>query len=815
MDNVSIFNNFAELTHNGKPLLRKSSLFILFCFVLLFSSCSVSHKLEQRGGYLLVKNTVKTDNPHISQSDLLNFAQPKPNKKFLGVFRTRVWFYDAFSKKKPNGFNRWVIRNFGEMPVLVDTVLVHNSLIPMRQYLHNKGFFISDVVADVKTRGAKATVSYKTVTANQYRFGNIQYSIGDDTIRKIIDKDIANTLIKQGEPYDAYNMSSERDRLTQLLRNSGYYMFTSDYIFYEVDTIGKAGNADVTLIIRNAQSKESAREVPHKRYRFKTIYVHSDFPKTTDADRETDTLIFYNFRDEELTNTTKVAPQFYQIYRGEPKIRPDALARAIFIKPGDYFSQKNINLTYNRIQNLGLSNYVSVNVVRLDNTKEEDRPACDSLVTDSSAFGLLDVEIRMVRAPVNGYTIDSEGTNAGGLMGLGAGITFRNKNIFSGAETLRINTFGAFEVKPDLGIQNEKTLLAIFNSLEAGIEAGIDFPTLLSPVKITNLYQNARPRTTLGIGFNYELRGEYERYLSKIALTYEWNASQVSKHIFSPVDLSSISIVRDTAFTTRLLNLNDPRFFNQYTNHLIMAMRYSYIFNNQNTTGRKNFFYFRINIEPAGNLFNLFSTIVDGPKDETGKYTLFGLRFAQYFRTDWDLRFYKPITARQRMVYRTAFGIGVPYGNSISLPFEKGFFAGGANGMRGWPVRSLGPGEYISQSKDVLENVGDLWFEANAEYRFPLYSFLNGAMFVDVGNVWLLDENTDFPGGRFSWKRSIKSLAANIGAGFRFDFSIFVFRIDGGIRLYDPGRLADDRYFKFGSFQMRDINWNFGIGYPF
>lgn len=167
------------------------------------------------------------------------------------------------------------------------------------------------------------------------------------------------------------------------------------------------------------------------------------------------------------------------------------------------------------------------------------------------------------------------------------------------------------------------------------------------------------------------------------------------------------------------------------------------------------------------------------------------------------------------MVYRTAFGIGVPYGNSISLPFEKGFFAGGANGMRGWPVRSLGPGEYISQSKDVLENVGDLWFEANAEYRFPLYSFLNGAMFVDVGNVWLLDENTDFPGGRFSWKRSIKSLAANIGAGFRFDFSIFVFRIDGGIRLYDPGRLADDRYFKFGSFQMRDINWNFGIGYPF
>ena len=285
--------------------------------------------------------------------------------------------------------------------------------------------------------------------------------------------------------------------------------------------------------------------------------------------------------------------------------------------------------------------------------------------------------------------------------------------------------------------------------------------------------------------------------------------------VCSPVDLSSISIVRDSLFTVKLLELNDRRFFNQYTNHLILAMKYSYVFNNQNLGDRKNFTYFRVNIEPAGNLFNLISSVTGAPRDSNGKYTLFKIRYAQYFRTDFDFRYYRPLTPHQRLVYRLAFGIGIPYGNSTSLPFEKGFFAGGANGMRGWPVRTLGPGEFASHSANILESVGDMWFEGNVEYRFPMYRYLNGALFTDVGNVWLLHDNIDFPGGMFTWNRALKSLALDAGLGLRFDFSIFVFRIDGALRLYDPARETSHRVIDLSKFQLKDINWNFGIGYPF
>lgn len=795
-------------------MLRIYRLSFLIVLLVIATSCNTSRKAERRGGYLLTRNVVKVDRPGISQSDLLNFAQPKPGKKFLGVLRPKVWVYDAFGRNQKIKFNRWMVRTFGEAPVLLDTVMVHNSLVPMKQYLANKGYFNSDVNSSVVINKSKAKVIYTTRTPEPYKFGVITREIADDTIRSIINQ--STSLLKQGDQYDAYLMTSERDRITQLLRNSGYYAFTSEYVFFEVDTLGKGREALLKLIITSPVNAAS-----HKRYIFNNIYINTDYPKPSDTIRHLDTIAWYGdvqvdryARVDSIRNTSddqqavKPAsmgnPRFYEIYRQELRLRPEALSRAVFVRPGDFYSQKNVNLTYNRIQNLGLSNYATINV----------KPSSD---TSKRVPGLelLDCEVRMTRSPVNVVSFDPEWTNSQGLMGLGTSVNYSNRNIFRGAEKLRLRAYGGFEVTPSLVAEEEDPEYGLFNSLEAGVETGIDFPTLLSPFIIRNLNQNARPKTTLGLGFNYEIRSEYERYLTKLSLSYEWNASPVSRHFFSPVDLSSVSIVRSVAFTNHLLSFQDPRFLNQYTNHLVLALKYSYVFNNQNLADRLNFIFFRINLEPAGNLFNLISTVSAGPRDDEGKYTFFNIRYAQYFRTDWDFRYYKPITSRQRLVYRVAFGVGIPYGNSTSLPFEKGFFAGGANGMRGWPVRSLGPGEYHSESGNIFQNVGDLWTEGNIEYRFPLYSFFNGALFSDIGNIWLLHENTDFPGGKFTWSRSLKSLAADAGLGFRLDFSIFVFRIDGGIRLYDPGKPEGQRTFVPGKFQLKDINWNFGIGYPF
>lgn len=789
--------------------LVKALLFL--AFVVSLTACSVSKRVERRSGYLLTRNTVKTDRQGISQSDLLNFAQPKPNRKFLGLFRTRIAIWDAFSDGNSR-FNKWMVRNFGEPPVILDTVMAYNSLAPMRQYLANKGYFGSDVTYKALIKRSKARVYFTTSTPLPFKFGSITYDIKDDTIKKLVLSDHSNSLIKEGNQYDAYKLSDERDRITQLLKNSGYYAFTSDYVFFEVDTIGTNKIAHLSVIISNrenrSEDKIASGDTPeetlaHRRYIINNIFIHSDFPKATDTVKASDTLAWYG--KVPTANDSIQPPLFYELYRNRVRLRPDALSKAVFVKPGEFYSQKNVNLTYNRIRNLGLSNYVSINV----------RPPVDTAVEVQEDFELLDFEVRMVRAEVNGFSIESEGTNAGGLLGIGGSLNFRNSNIFRGAENFRVKAYGGFEIAPSISGGEDRTHFGIFNSLETGLETGLDFPRLLSPFVINGLDQNSRPRTSIGLGFNYELRSQFERYLAKLSLSYEWNASPVSRHIFTPVDLSSISIVRDSAFTARLLAMDDPRYLSQYSNHLILAMKYSYIFNNQNLTDRKNFTYFRINLEPAGNLFNLVSNVTAAPRDEDDKFTLFGLRYAQYFRTDWDFRYYKAVTQHQRAVYRLALGIGIPYGNSIALPFEKGFFAGGANGMRGWPVRSLGPGEYSSENARTLEKVGDLWLEANVEYRFPIYSFLNGAFFADAGNIWLLEENIDFPGGKFEWKNALKTLAFDAGFGIRFDFSLFIFRIDGGLPIYDPGKASDDRFFMPTKFQLNDINWNFGIGYPF
>lgn len=787
--------------------LRRSVLLLIVAILgLLIGSCSSEAKLQKRGGYLMVRHIVKTDRPGISSSDLENFAQPKPNRKFLGLFRQGVWMHDAFSVGKDRRFKRWLRSKLGTTPVLLDSALIDNSLIPMKVYLNNKGYFGANVTRKIILRHAKATAVYQTITPEPFRLGEITYDIPDDSLRFFVDGFKENSLLKTGMQYDAYLMSDERERITRELKDVGYYAFSREYIFYEVDTSNADKLANIKIYLQNLRTRkpgmnDSLAEIPHKRYFFNNVYIYTNQRgMVSDTVFVTDTLAYVPAAD-----TSAIPhPLFYQIYHENIRMRAVALSRVVFVKPGEPFSQKNVNLTYNRIQNLGLSKYVSVTVI-------PSRTAGSGAVLQSS---LLDCDIRMIRAPVNMYTIDAEATNAGGFVGLGGSYNFRNRNIFRGAEVLRIKLYGAVEIQPPL-VAGDGHKKYLFNSLEGGFETGLDFPSLLTPFKLTQLNQNSRAKTTIQIGFNYQKRTEYLRYLSSLSMGYEWNASLTSKHIFYPLDISSVSILRDSAFTVYLNKLKDPRFLNQYTDHLVMAMKYSYIFNNQNLTKKQNYFYFRLNLESAGNLLNQLSNIKGSVRNEEGYYTILGIRFSQYVRGDFDFRYFRELNDKNQLVYRAAFGLGVPYGNSVSLPFEKGFFAGGANGLRGWPVRSLGPGQYASSTNNVFENIGDLWIEANIEYRFPMYSFLNGALFTDIGNIWLLKKNADFPGGEINYSRFIESLALDAGLGFRFDFSFFIFRIDGGLPLYDPGTEQGKRWVDFSKFQLRDINWNFGIGYPF
>ena len=781
-------------------------LFVPVALVFMLASCSPAKRVQRRGGYLHVSNTVKTDRSGINSDELLNFAQPKPNKKFLGLVRPRIWFHDLFSGGRDRRFKRFLRNGLGQTPVLLDSAMVDNSLVPMTIYLNNKGYFGSSVSRKITLKKAKSSTRYFTHTPDPFLFGAVQYEIFDDSLRLFMERIKQKSLLVPGKQYDAYLIRDERERITRELRDIGYYNFSREYIFFEVDTSSKPLQADITIRVESMRSRGQATTDSiiykrHKRYFISNIYINSNFIDARGgATVQNDTIAYWAKRD----TTIRLSPDFYQIYRESLRLRPVVLWRSLYIHPGEPYSQKYINLTYNRLQNLGLSRFVSVNVNPL-------------AMPDSSAldYGLLNFEIRMARAPVNMFTIEAEGTNSGEYVGLGSSVNYRNRNIFRGAETLRLKLRGAFEFTPSYGIEPEGKS-SFFNSLEAGFETGLDFPTLIAPFRISRLGINSKAKTTIGLGFNFQKRPLYTRYLSYFSFGYEWNASSVARHLFTPIELSSVSIERDSVFTAYLESLGDPRFLTQYTKHLIMAMKYSFIYNNQLSAKSNNYWFFRGNIESAGNVLNAYSLAnKKAATDLDGNYTLFGIRYAQYLRTDIDLRFYKPTGPDQTVVYRVAFGIGVPYGNSSSLPFEKGFFAGGSNGMRGWPIRSLGPGEYHSTLKTNFERVGDLWLEANVEYRFPIYGFIDGGIYADAGNIWLLKKNEDFPLGHIQASRFIKSLALDVGLGLRFDFSFFVFRLDSGIKVYDPGDLAGSRWLKRGALKLKDVNWNFGIGYPF
>jgi outer membrane protein assembly factor BamA len=780
-------------------------LFMTLLLVFALASCSPTKRIQRRGGYHHVSNNVVVDRKGISNYDLMNFAQPKPTPRFLGVVRNGVLMYEWLSVGKQTKTKVFFKKLLGRPPSVLDSALVDNALTPMTIYLNNKGYFGATVSRSINLKKDKSRVTYYTHTSEPFKFGDITYIIADDSLRFFMENIGKTSLLKTGNQYDAYLIRDERERMTKELRDIGYYAFSREYVFFEIDTTRASLSADVSIRIENIRPLLSPKgdtiSAPqHIRYFVNRIFVNSNFADHLSDNQGFDTLIYRSGLD---TSRNK-HPDFYQIYRSEVRLRPVVIARSLFLKPGQPFNQNYINYSYNRLQNLGLTRFVSLNVNPSENAENQAR-----------GYGLLDYDIRMVRADVNMFTIEAEGTNAGGYLGLGSSINYRNRNIFRGAETLRLKARSAFEIAPDLGIETSQNN-TIFNTLETGIESGIDFPMLLTPFPVKKLGINTKAKTAISLGFNYQLRkNSYARYLSYLTFGYEWNASLAVRHMLTPLEISSVSITRDSTFNDYLSQLSDPRFLSQYTDHLVMAARYSFIFNNQELNVKDNHVFFRFNIETAGNILNLYSSLSSGEINEEGNYTLFGIRYAQYFRTDFDLRFYHPTGKDQNLVFRTAFGIGVPYGNSEALPFEKAFFAGGANGLRGWQVRSLGPGEYYSTNKTGFERVGDIWFEGNVEYRFPLYSFLTGGIFADAGNIWLLKENESYPNGEFQPERLFKSLALDAGMGFRFDFSFFIFRIDGGLPIYDPGQLPEKRWLNLAKFQMKNINWNFGIGYPF
>lgn len=767
----------------------KDPILLFVLLVLTLSSCGTAKYLEE-DQKLLDNNKVELEGTGegVSAGALESLAKQKPNRKFLGVFRVKEWAYFRSEKGKDNWFNRWLANSVANDPVILDTNLCHSSLEQMDLYLQNKGYFSNTLGFTVNSGRVSATVRYNIEAGKEYRLRVIRSTVRDSILQLFMNQHFTESLLEEGMVYDVDQLDDERDRIVRLLKDYGYYGFSKEYISYRIDSTVGDGRMDVEMVIANPPGLES-----HPRYRVSRIYIHTDYDPLKEMSKDRDTIVV---ADKSL-DFEKPPALYYIISDGELIVNPDVLIQNLFIDPGMYFSISSVERTYRRLSDLRLFRLVNIQIKDANNE------------TDHANRGLI-CDIRLSPAKLNAFSIETEGTNSAGDLGIAGNLVYENRNLFHGAETFNVRLKGAMEVQrvPD-GAEEE---FLIFNTFETGIQAGLKFPRFLLPVNLDQFPRLYEPYTNFDLSYNIRQRPNYRRIASKLAFGYEWKESNTRRHILYPADLNAVNIISDSTFDPGAFG---PLYEAQYSDHLSAALKYSFIYNSQPVAGGGNFLYFRGNFSSSGNFLNLAHGILNIEAGDDGYYSLMKIRYAQYIRIDGDLRFYQVLLPGQSMAYRFAAGVGVPYGNSDVLPFEQGFFAGGANGMRGWEVRSLGPGGYIDPDNSRYDKIGDLMIEANVEYRFPVYRYLKGALFTDAGNIWLLEPNSSFPDGHIELGTLASEIAIDAGIGFRLDFGFFLFRIDSAMPVRDPGRSKGERWMSVSSMQFSDLVWNFGIGYPF
>lgn len=803
----------------------------LVFIVLLSFACSPTRRLQENE-ILLTKNIVKQEGENRKEKDdISNYIQLKPNTRVFGLFRFHLQVYNipnpnrlakrkqkqleklaikndsiqAYNDRLPEGaklkkfkkehilFGEW-LQKIGEQPVLLDTYKVEKSTQQLELYAQNKGFLRAQVRDSVVVKKKKAKVYYIINRGPLYFVDSIAYDIPNPSLDYYHVQ--SKVLLKKGMRYDVNILDKERDRLTQLYRNKGYYLFKKEYIRYEADSLKSPLHISIKLQVLNPNISynegDSIRFIKeHRRFRISDIHVITNYQlgKVTEIQQE-----FKPPKSDYIFHYGNKLLYNYKI-----------LSRCIFFSRGSLYSVTDEEKTERSFADLRNFKYINMRFIpRIDEKSEND---------------WLDGYIELTPTARQSIGVDLQGTNTEGNLGVSAGISYQNKNIFRGAEILDFRVNAGLEIQV---IQGDSSIIKDsknpFNTIEFGAQLSLLMPRFLLPIRISSVPKWVKPKTRITFSFNYQQRPDYSRFISSFIFGYEWNQSInrtdiLIRHAYNPIELSLISIDPDTSFSKYIDNINDQFVRNSFRNHFILAGSYTFLFNNQQVSKHKDFIFFRFNAQLGGNLLNLISIIgKDEPIDDY--HTVFGIRYAQYVRGEADLRYYKSSNPRHVLAFRLFAGVGFPYGNSKVLPFEKSFFIGGANDLRAWLPRTLGPGSYSGLDSGRVDQVGDVKLLTSVEYRFKIWRFLEAALFADAGNIWLIKADNDRPNGEFKFNRFYEEFALGAGAGIRLNLGFFIFRVDLAVPLRDPTKPLGERWV-ITKFTADKLRLNIGIGYPF
>ncbi|GHE48901.1 membrane protein [Sphingobacterium griseoflavum] len=725
----------------------------------------------------------------------------KPNS------RLNLTLYNLFNTE--NGrYKRDGIRSVGEAPHIVDSSLIDFSAKQINRFLQTKGYFNASVTPQKRVKNKKAAIVFEIEAGQPFVYGKIAHQVADSSIDVVYQREVLPySNARKGKRFDSADLLEERESMYVKLKEYGYFEYLRQYMRVGIDTNRIAKQADVKVEIQNPT--DSTRHVV---YYVDSVFAIVRLPYGQIGNKKNN-----RYHDQSIGVD-------YLDETGKFRLRP--LAQYMYLRPGMRYNMKKENQSYDRLYETNGFRNIKINYQKVDSNK-------------------LHVTYELTPRPVMANQVEGEFTFSSGMSGFNVGNTFSHRNVFGGAEQLEVKMrYGVlFDPRLEGGLANK-----IFNN-DFQIGVNLIIPRLMTPFENSSSGTYGLPRTTFSSTLQlFQQDGTYANRYFTNTLNYIWYSGVNSQHSLTPASVEYRQGRLNADFARRLeeegyqlyIQSNNRQYFG-------LSAQYAFTYNAKRLLRLEDFNYFRIGLESSGNLLGLAGNLFNFTTSNDGEKQLFGVPYLQYAKAELDYRWYKHLAGNQQVVLRFNGGVAVPYGNNSELLiFEKSFYGGGMNGIRAWQARTLGPGNYdrsglteqLRLNLRNLDQLGEVKLEANAEYRFRLLNKflgakLNGATFLDAGNIWLLRDNEFAPNGEGTFKadRFLSQIALGSGFGLRLDMDYFIIRLDAGLKLKDPQfaggkqwvikEFFNAREFKQAFYESRRpdrynfIQYNFSVGLPF
>jgi len=804
-----------------------------YLFIFIFSSCSITKHVPE-DEFLLRKVKIEFLNSNnsntISKEELYDLLLQKPNRKVFSNFRFYLRLYNLSNQQridqkivkkqikidkvnlkikqqnrsslildsnyiqKPLKERKLAfgerIQNTGEGPVIYSALKLNRTKEQLKKYLFNKGYFKNEITDSTTVLdNGQIDIQYFIHLREPMYLSSIKYQCPEILISSYLDSIESNSFLKKGAIFDTDNLVKERNRINDFLTNSGFYNFNKEFIYFDIDTNYVSKTVNITLGIQNYKKidkiNNSFQDLTHKQFKISKVNIQIG-----------DSSKFNN-----IAKLDSIENSFFKIVNYQPiNFKSKVFKNSIFFKKDDYYKKSVAQQTYRSLISLGFFKYVNISF--------------DTL-TDNKLVG----NIELTPSKTQNLSLSLDGTNNERLFGFQGGIDYFHNNLFHGGEKILISLKSSFEIQLLLTDSKETGISNKPNTTEFGPEFHFYLPKYLLINKIGNLRKHINPVTEFTGAFNIQDRPDYYRRNQELSFGWVFHENKTTTWHINPLLISIVDIEINSDFQNQIESYNDQYILSSFQDHVVAGGVFSFEYNGQNLSYNSNSLYFKTTFESAGGTLFKFHELINKDKNPlTDSYDFLGIRYAHFQKATLDLRYYQGLSDRSKIVYRIYSGVGIPKKNlSDALPFEKSFFAGGSNSLRAWRARSLGPGSYFEDSTRY-DKIGDIKFEGNIEARFPISKWIEGAFFVDFGNIWLIGYDSLRPEGKFNWNNVLDDIAIGTGFGLRLNFEFFILRADLAIPFKNPGIPKDNNQWIFKS-EKRDDHFspllNLGIGYPF